>query len=174
MPRGVPKNGFRMTKKHKEKIGAHPANARMLPIETEPVETDAQIDAKLRERFEILELITDTAIAGDLRSMIVSGPAGLGKSFTVEEKLADFDPDKLKHTIVKGYVRTTGLFRTLFDYRHKGNVIVFDDADSIFNDDVALSLLKAVCDTTEDRWVSYLSDYDMGSDEDGNSAVVVN
>ena len=31
--------------------------------------------------------MTEAAIAGDVKSLIISGPAGLGKSFTVEEAI---------------------------------------------------------------------------------------
>ena len=121
-------------------------------------ETDAEIDARIAERFEVLEEITSAVLAGTSRAMIVSGPAGLGKSFTVEKALAEWDPEGTKHASIKGYVKATGLYKMLFQYRHPGNVIVFDDADSIFFDDVALNLLKAVCDTTETRRVSWLSE----------------
>ena len=50
-------------------------------------ETDAQIDKKLKDRFNILEAMTNAAIDGDVKSLIISGPAGLGKSHTVEEAL---------------------------------------------------------------------------------------
>jgi len=126
--------------------------------EDDPNETDDQIDRKLAERFQILSQLTDACIKGHARSLIVSGPAGLGKSFTVEQKLEQWDADSINHTIVKGYVRSTGLIKTLYRYREKGNVIVFDDADTIFFDDVSLNLLKTVCDTTDKRRVSWLSE----------------
>lgn len=126
--------------------------------EPKVVETDEQIEARLAERFEILDVLTEACTVGNARALIVSGPAGLGKSFTVEKRLADWDPNEINHTIVKGYVRATGLVKTLYQYREAGQVIVFDDADAIFFDDVSLNLLKAVCDTTERRRVSWLSE----------------
>ena len=122
------------------------------------VETDAEVDARISERFEVLEDITNSVITGVSRALIVSGPAGLGKSFTVEKVMRDWDPDEERHTFIKGYVKATGLYKLLYQYRHTGNVIVFDDADSVFLDDVALNLLKAVADTTERRRVSWLSE----------------
>lgn len=121
-------------------------------------ETDDQIDARLRERFSVLSELVDCAINGDARALIVSGPAGLGKSFTVEEALHKWDPNETNHIVVKGYVRATGLYKLLWQHKEKGQVIVFDDADSIFFDDTALNLLKAVCDTTDVRRVSYLAE----------------
>ena len=131
----------------------------------EKPETDAEIDARIAERFEILDILTEATTVGNSRALIVSGPAGLGKSYTIEKRLADWDPSEHNHTIVKGYVRATGLVKLLYQYRNEGQVIVFDDADSIFFDDISLNLLKAVCDTTERRRVSWLSEGKLLDDE---------
>lgn len=131
------------------------------------LETDAQIEAKLNERFEILDLLTEATINGDARSVIVSGPAGLGKSYSIEQGLNKWDPNETNHTICKGFVRATGLYKLFFSHKEKGQVIVFDDADSIFFDDVCLNLLKAVCDTTERRVVSWMAESRLVDDETG-------
>jgi len=122
------------------------------------VETDAEVDARISERFEVLEDIANSVITGVSRSLIVSGPAGLGKSFTVEKVMREWDPEEKNHVFIRGYARATGLYKLLYQYRNPGQVIIFDDADSVFLDDVALNLLKAVADTTERRRVSWLSE----------------
>lgn len=122
------------------------------------VETDAEVDARISERFEVLEDIVNSVISGVSRSLIVSGPAGLGKSFTVERVMREWDPEEKNHVFIRGYARATGLYKLLYQYRNPGQVIIFDDADSVFLDDVALNLLKAVADTTERRRVSWLSE----------------
>ena len=171
MPRGVPKNGVRMTRKRRlaEASKNRAAIARHILVETAPIvqETDAEIAEKLNDRFSILEMMTKAAVNGDARALIVSGPAGLGKSYTVEQELAEWDPNETNHTIIKGFVRATGLYKTLYNYREAGQVIVFDDADSVFYDDVALNLLKAVCDTNEKRRVSWLTEGVMIDEESG-------
>lgn len=131
-------------------------------------ETDQDIAARIADRFDILELLTESCIVGEVRSLIVSGPAGLGKSYTVEHRLHAWDPDEVNHRIVKGYVRATGLIKMLYRYREYGQVLAFDDADNIFFDDVSLNLLKAVCDTTERRRVSWLSEAILVDDETGD------
>jgi hypothetical protein len=130
-------------------------------------ETDEQIDARIAERFQILDLLTESCMVGNSRSLIVSGPPGLGKSFTVERTLSEWDPNGANHVIVKGYVRATGLIKLLYQFREQGQVVVFDDADTIFFDDTSLNLLKAVCDTTERRRVSWLSEGKLMDDETG-------
>ena len=162
MPRGVPKAG-RRAPRGSRMLDA--AVGRFQPQVVVSNETDAEIDTKLRERFSVLGDLAEAAIAGDIRAMIVSGPAGLGKSFTIEQALNATDTP---NCIVKGFVRATGLYKKLWQYRHAGNVLVFDDADSIFFDDVSLNLLKAACDSTDVRRVSYLAESQM-EDEDGGT-----
>lgn len=169
MPKGIPNAGFRKTKNWKKRpglTGSRAATQKLVAeIEPDTGETDAQIGARLAERFEILATLTEAAMTGDARALVVSGPAGLGKSYTIEQALTAWDPSALNHTIIKGYVKTTGLYRTLYQFREEGQVIVFDDADSIFFDDVSLNMLKAVCDTTERRVVSYLAEWNATDDE---------
>lgn len=163
MPRGIPASGFRAPRRGTD--AAERIAAVKVSYAPEKRETDEQIEARIADRFEILDVLTEATTVGNSRALIVSGPAGLGKSFSVEKHLAAWDPEELQHTIVKGYVRATGLVKLLYQYRHPNNVIVFDDADSIFFDDVSLNLLKAVCDTTERRRVSWLSEGKLVDDE---------
>lgn len=157
MPRGVPTAGFRKTKKYQERTAVAPA----------PVvhETDEQISAKIEERFAVLAELAESALRNEIRSMIVSGPAGVGKSYTLEQKLKELDPDNARHTYVKGYMRATGLYRVLYERRGPDQIVVFDDADKIFFEQTSLNILKAVTDTTEDRIVSYGSEYEMFDDD---------
>lgn len=167
MPRGVPAKGFRMTKNAIARTNGQAILDKIAPVAAVSNETDAEIDARLRDRFEILDELTKAALFGNARAVIVSGPAGLGKSFTVERALAEWDPDQINHTIVKGYVKPTGLLRLLYQFREPGQVIVFDDADTVFYEDTSLNLLKAVCDTTEMRRVSYMAESNMVDEDSG-------
>ena len=133
----------------------------------EKVETNKEIEARIGERFDVLKELTDSVTDGNTRALIVSGPAGLGKSYTVETALRAWDPSETKHTFIKGFVRGTGLYKTLYTHRHAGHVIVFDDADSIFFDEVSLNLLKAACDTTDVRRLSWLAETNMVDEEGG-------
>jgi hypothetical protein len=133
---------------------------KLLAIQQKPtvVETDEEIETKLADRFEILDEMTKAAISGDARALIVSGPAGLGKSYTVEKALENWDPSAIAHKIVKGYVKAPGLYKLLYAHRGAGQVLVFDDADEVFLDDTAINLLKAACDSTERRIISYITE----------------
>jgi hypothetical protein len=57
---------------------------RKVAVKRQPKETDIQIREKLAVRFDALQVMSDATAVGKNRSLIVSGPAGLGKSFTVE------------------------------------------------------------------------------------------
>ena len=140
----------------RERLVEHVGNT--LPAyNTNQVESDIDIWNKLDKRFRVLETLTNHCINGSARSLIVHGPAGLGKSYTVEKALEGWDPSEQFHTIVKGGATKIRLLRTLYQYRMKKNVVVFDDCDSILLDLDCISLLKAACDTTEKRKISYLS-----------------
>ncbi len=130
------------------------------------VESDESIRDRLDERFDVIEDFAAASCRGDIRSLIVSGPAGLGKTYTVEKARDEYDPAETKSIMVKGMIRPTGLYLLLHEYRRKGNVIILDDADSIFNDVDALNLLKAALDTTAKRVISWRSETKM-VDADG-------
>lgn len=167
MPRGIPKAGFRLTKNRKKNgmSGKRVSSVLALPeYQEETHETEDQIRNKLDERFAAMSMMVHSAVAGDVRAVVVSGPAGVGKSYEVHGTLEKLKP---YHTIIHGFVRPTGLYKTLYEYRHPGSVVVFDDADSIFNDDISLNLLKTACDTTKKRVLSWLSETNM-ADEGGD------
>ena len=129
-------------------------------------ETDDEIIDRLRDRFEMLEDMTKATKKGDVRAMIVSGPPGVGKSFGVEKVLGKHDlladiagDSKLKkYEVVKGAMSAIGLYCKLFNYADKDNVIVFDDCDSIFADELSLNILKAALDSKKTRRIHWNTD----------------
>ncbi len=127
-------------------------------------ETDEQIYARLGERFEILNEMTMAVKTGDVRAMIVSGPPGVGKSFGVEAVLQKSDlfnklaEKKSKFEIVKGAMSALGLYAKLYEFSDKGNVVVFDDCDSVLLDDLSLNILKGALDSSERRFISWNTD----------------
>ena len=53
---------------------------------------------------------------------------------TVERVMREWDPEEKNHTFIRGYAKATGLYKLLYQYRNAGQVIIFDDADSVFLD----------------------------------------
>ena len=136
------------------------------PIKTE---SDAEIAARLTERFDALEIMAHATGVGINRALVVSGAPGLGKSFGIEKKLAELENmGASKPVFVKGYVRPLSMYKLMWENRFSSSVIVFDDADSVFADDVALNLLKAACDSSDVRKISWMSETKI-EDEDGES-----
>lgn len=127
-------------------------------------ETDASIIERLQQRFGILNQMTLAVKEGIVRSMIVSGPPGVGKSHGVLKILEKADllntlaERPPKYEVVKGSVSAVGLYAKLYEFSDEGNVLVFDDADGIFFDDTSLNLLKAALDTTDRRFINWNKD----------------
>lgn len=161
MPRGVPKNGKRRPRRTKAQMQA----LRNEEFDIVTNETEEEIDTRIRERFEVLEYLTEEACSGNVRAIIVSGPPGLGKSYTIDNALEQWDPQGVNYTVAKGYVKATGLYKLLYQHREPGQVIVFDDADTIFFDETSLNLLKGACDTTDVRKLSYLAEGSLIDEE---------
>jgi hypothetical protein len=168
MPRGVPKNGFRMTRKRRAsgvRVSSSPAF--MQPVHNESI---PEIEAKLKDRFDALEIMSEATGRGINRSLIVSGPAGLGKSYTVEAKMNELERKGHHIVYIKGYVRPLALYKLLYETRFTNSVLIFDDSDSIFHDDVSMNLLKSACDSTDRRVLHWLSrSLEREEDEDGES-----
>jgi hypothetical protein len=129
-------------------------------------ETDEEIIERLRGRFEILDDMTRAVKAGKIRSMIVTGPPGVGKSFGVEKVLEKHDvfanvanDQKLKkYEVVKGAMSALGLYAKLFAYSDPKNILVFDDCDSVLLDDLSLNILKAALDSGNKRMIHWNTD----------------
>ena len=160
MPRGVPKAGFRRTKSR-------------LTRATEALSVKAaESRFTINQRFGFLGDMVSMLAKGDQASVVVSGPGGLGKSYTVTQALTDagmvdvslldeFDiGDKINTAksfrVIKGYSTPKGLYRTL--YENKDGVVVFDDCDSVLKDPVSLNLLKAALDSYDRRVISWRAD----------------
>ena len=127
-------------------------------------ETDEQIIERTRKRFDILEDMTQAVKEGTVRAMIVTGPPGVGKSFGVDKVLHKEDlfnlmgQRKPKYEVVKGAMSAIGLYCKLYEDADKGNVVVFDDCDSVLLDDLSLNILKAALDSSTKRMIHWNTD----------------
>jgi hypothetical protein len=131
---------------------------------TQREETDEETIERLRERFDMLEDMTRATKKGDVKAMIVSGPPGVGKSFGVEKVLGKHDiistlgDRPAKYEVVKGAMSAIGLYCKLYKHADKDNVLVFDDCDSIFADELSLNILKAALDSKKTRRIHWNTD----------------
>lgn len=140
-----------------------------LPVDL-PEETDEERSSRIRRRYNTLERMAYRVADGALPALIVSGPPGLGKSYTVEQVLQQSDmidasvipqedmevyEGERMYDVVSGSITAVGLYIALWNMRSKGSVLVLDDCDDVFRDETSLNLLKAVLDSSETRRVSY-------------------
>jgi hypothetical protein len=126
-------------------------------------ESDEEIIERLRIRFDQLEQMTRAVKSGAIRAMIVSGPPGVGKSHGVERQLERYQlvetlGGEKRYDVVKGAMSAIGLYVKLYKYSSKDSVIVFDDCDSIFSDELSLNILKAALDSKKRRMIHWNTD----------------
>lgn len=164
MPRGVPAAGFRNTKNKMNAI-----NTQLMQM--------AESSFSINERFGFVSDMVTMLSQGHQASVIVSGPGGLGKSFTVmnalrksglqdvtlldEAEVGSAINTAKTFRVIKGYSTPKGLYRIL--YENRNSVIVFDDCDSVLKDPVSLNLLKGALDSYSRRVISWRADF---KDED--------
>ena len=126
----------------------------------------------INERFGFVSDMVTMLAQGAQASVVVTGPGGLGKSFTVNQTLSAngfTDVSTVEELavgtkvngpksfrVIKGYSIPKGLYRTL--YENKDGVIVFDDCDSVLKDPVSLNLLKGALDSYSKRIISWRAD----------------
>jgi hypothetical protein len=159
MPRGVPKLGFRKTKKKIQEAVTKASNHASVSRFT------------IDQRFGFIDQMVQLLAKGEQPSVIVCGPGGLGKSHSVTAALTKAglkdisNPEEYEvgatlsrntFRVVKGYSSPKGLFRTL--YENRNGTIVFDDCDSVLKDQTALDLLKAALDSYSRRIISWNGD----------------
>lgn len=126
-------------------------------------QTNPDIILKTVERnFEILKLAGEQMIAGNFTSLIVSGAAGIGKTYTLDMEV--FGPaaekGKIHYRKVSGTIKPVQLVKLLYDFRSPNSVLLLDDNDSVFAEEDSLNILKAALDSSAVRRVSWLSSTD--------------
>jgi hypothetical protein len=133
-------------------------------------ETETEAMDRIATRFAVLDEMSRACISGDIRAMIVTGPAGIGKSHGVNlqmEKASMFDvlaSNKVRFEVVKGAMSGIGLFAKLYKFSDAKNVLVFDDCD-IWEDQDALNVLKGALDSGKTRRISWNKDSRILRDE---------
>jgi hypothetical protein len=102
------------------------------------------------KQLEDLENLTKLTIAGSANAMFVAGKGGVGKTFTVEKIL-----HQMGLSDGKGYFKNTGsasaagIYSILF--KHKNDILFFDDSDDALGDTEARNIFKAATDTRKIR-----------------------
>lgn len=120
------------------------------------VKVNGMMDLLPAERMGYIKDCTSMVIEKITPSVLITGIAGVGKTFLVRnqlEKMGKVDGDTFH--FVQGHSSPMGLYRWL--YEHRDSTTVFDDCDSVFKDEVAVNLLKCALDSYDVRKVSWVS-----------------
>lgn len=111
---------------------------------------DNDDDGDLKHQMNEMRRYINAIITGraeSTHSVIITGPPGSGKSYTIMDEIENTLGLKegKDYILIQGGISTTKLFERLFVSHDK--VIIFDDCDSMWNDAEAVNLLKAALQT---------------------------
>ncbi|TWU59637.1 hypothetical protein [Crateriforma conspicua] len=95
---------------------------------------------------------------GHLNLLIVIGRAGTSKSQSVRKAVGD------SVCWIEGNASAFGIYCDL--YRHRDQLVVIDDVDSLYSNKAAVRLLKCLCQTDERKSVAWHTNAVGQSDED--------
>lgn len=112
---------------------------------------------QIRHRFKTMNILGKGVVDGNIRSLIVAGGPGIGKTYELEEQLrrAEDAGEITSYVQLKGSISAIGLYETLYNNCEEGQVILLDDIDAVFDNEEALNLLKAALDTSVVRRLSW-------------------
>jgi hypothetical protein len=120
--------------------------------------------------FDMLKIMNSHAIneQGQIRLLGPGEEPNPDKERRLEKFNAELDPSPEEYDWVKvtGKSTAAGLYAKLFE--HNGKIVVFDDCDSVFDDDNAINILKGALDTSGDGQIDWSSNVRLkiGSGED--------
>lgn len=140
-----------------------PMTGNMPTIEPVVEQSDDEIMEEIQNSFMTLNIMAQSIQNGTTTSLIVAGPPSIGKSHTIENVLGEASYDVFYQ---HGKMSAVGLYKKLYEYREKGQVIVIDDSDELFDDENSLNILKHALDSKENRTITWGNDYKL-IDEDG-------
>jgi DNA polymerase III delta prime subunit len=109
----------------------------------------------LEARYASTESYIEKMSTGKLRSLIVNGPPGVGKTYSVENYLKKYAGSNYK--MITGQMTPLSLYGHLYKNKVAGSVLVLDDIDSVFKKLEGVNILKAAMDTKEIRNISWAS-----------------
>ena len=170
---GVVNGKIVVSSKHKGYVEKHVNNLGLVMNTSGAIDTCPKVDEfGINKRFQFVEQMVSMVSKKTIASAIITGQGGLGKTHTVLKSLKEqglIDTTDLSSfedgaristsksfRVIKGFSTAKGLYRTLFE--GNGQVLVFDDCDSVLRDPVALNLLKGALDSYGDRWISWNAD----------------
>lgn len=117
--------------------------------------TDEEVAAWIDDVFSSLTMLSGAAAHLKIRSMIVAGTPGTGKSYEVQKAMMDRSKasKNFYYNIIKGTISPIALYMEL--YHARDGVLILDDCDEAFTENECLQLLKAATESSKHRPISY-------------------
>ena len=136
-----------------------------LPKGDDSEESLADARKRIFLRYNAMGRLARKLIERKLPSLIVSGPPGLGKSYTLDTELSAsgrYRHDGLEpledggnwYDHISGGCTAPGLYHALWNMR-QGGVLLIDDCDAVFHDEESINLLKIATDSSKKRLLSW-------------------
>lgn len=126
------------------------------PPQAVKINLNEKDSSEVAEKFEDMRSLTEVVVKGFRPSLIITGNAGIGKTYEVTDVLSkNYLIQGRDYAFVKGKSSPYGLYVTLFLNRDK--IVVFDDCDAIFKNDDSTNILKAALDSYSKRVISWSS-----------------
>lgn len=128
-------------------------------------ERASQLGITAADKFDAYKFKLDQLIGDRMtRSLIVYGTGGIGKTFNLQKKLEEYgkvgwDPEldlqasEYDYVTITGSTSATDLYNRMYENPKK--LFVFDDCDSMWEDETMANLLKGALDTTGQNLISY-------------------
>jgi len=155
---GLSPKSVREILKENNVVSARPAAKEKREESTSEIDMIFNSESALKDKVklldEIMEDIADVVNAvalGNVNGLMISGKAGTGKTHTVTAAL---EKAGCQYQMISGSTSTPGIVETLYD--NNNGVIVFDDCDSVFDEQESRNILKAALDTKKTRTISYM------------------
>ena len=103
--------------------------------------------------FKQMNTYTLMVAQGLSTALLITGQGGVGKSYNVTRILGAYGKKGKDFVVMKGKSTIAAMYKFLYDNYDK--IVVFDDCDSVLQDNDGLNILKGVLDTGEVREVSW-------------------
>jgi hypothetical protein len=108
------------------------------------------------DKFKTYKQLLHGTAQGRIRHLFVHGSPGLGKSFEAEQILGAYSlGKKIRYHRSAGYTTPLSLYNSLYEWRRRGDVLLYDDCDTAFQYPQCMNILKAATDTKERRVLSW-------------------
>lgn len=119
----------------------------------------------INHKFAAFGRFAAGVIKGRMKSLIAYGSGGVGKTYTVTQELQKagkkiYDPelhdpgdDGYDYVKLTGKMTAAAVYQAM--YEHNGKILLFDDCDSVLQDENAINLFKGALDTSGDGSIDW-------------------